>query len=117
MSERSNNDFENIVFERKSVRVYDETVKIPHEEMLAMIDEAVTAPSSVNMQPWRFVVVESEAEKAKLQPLLRFNTRQNATSSAMILIFGDLQCYEYGETITIGRWRKARCLQKCGINS
>lgn len=99
MSERSNNDFENIVFERKSVRVYDETVKIPHEEMLAMIDEAVTAPSSVNMQPWRFVVVESEAEKAKLQPLLRFNTRQNATSSAMILIFGDLQCYEYGKTI------------------
>jgi nitroreductase len=31
------------------------------------------------MQPWRFVVVESEAGKEKLKPLIRFNTRQNET--------------------------------------
>ena len=54
---RVNNDFSDITFGRKSVRVYDETVKISHEEMLTMIQEATTAPSSVNMQPWRFVVV------------------------------------------------------------
>ncbi len=51
------------------------------------------------MQPWRFVVVESAEQKAKLKPLIRFNTRQNDTSAAMILIFGDLACYEYGEEI------------------
>jgi nitroreductase len=51
------------------------------------------------MQPWRFVVVESPEEKQKLKPLIRFNTRQNDTSSAMILIFGDMECYEYGEVI------------------
>ncbi|HGI5625397.1 TPA: nitroreductase family protein, partial [Streptococcus pyogenes] len=89
-----NNDFSEITFGRKSVRVYDETYKISHEEMLEMIQEATTAPSSVNMQPWRFVVVESDEEKEKLKPLIRFNTRQNETSSAMVLIFGDLLCYE-----------------------
>lgn len=94
-----NNDFADITFGRKSVRVYDESYKISHEEMLEMIQEAVTAPSSVNMQPWRFVVVESEAAKAKLKPLIRFNTKQNDTSSAMVLIFGDLACYEFGEEI------------------
>ena len=94
-----NNDFADITFGRKSVRVYDENYKISHEEMLEMIQEAVTAPSSVNMQPWRFVVVESAEAKAKLQPLIRFNTKQNETSSAMVLIFGDLQCYEFGEEI------------------
>ncbi len=94
-----NNDFQDILFGRKSVRVYDESVKIPHEEMLEMIQETTTAPSSVNLQPWRFVVVESEEGKAKLKPLIRFNTRQNDTSSAMILIFGDMNCYEYGEEI------------------
>ena len=83
----------------KSIRVYDENVKIPHEEMLEMIQEATTAPSSVNLQPWRFVVVESEEAKAKLKPLIRFNTKQNDTSSAMVLIFGDMNCYEYGEEI------------------
>lgn len=99
MTTTKNNDFSNILFDRKSVRVYDESYKISHEEMLEMIQESVTAPSSVNMQPWRFVVVESEAEKAKLKPLIRFNTRQNDTSSAMVLIFGDLECYELGEEI------------------
>ncbi|WP_313629465.1 nitroreductase family protein [Enterococcus italicus] len=91
--------FSDIVFGRKSVRVYDETYKISHEEMLAMIQEATTAPSSVNMQPWRFVVVESDEQKANLKPLIRFNTRQNDTSSAMVLIFGDMACYELGEEI------------------
>ncbi|HFD1815237.1 TPA: nitroreductase family protein [Enterococcus hirae] len=94
-----NNDFSSVVFGRKTVRVYDETVKISHEEMLEMIQETTTAPSSVNMQPWRFVVVESEEAKAKLKPLIRFNTRQNDTSSAMVMIFGDMNCYEYGEEI------------------
>lgn len=94
-----NNDFSSVVFGRKSVRLYDETVKISHEEMLEMIQETTTAPSSVNMQPWRFVVAESEKAKAKLKPLIRFNTRQNDTSSAMVMIFGDMNCYEYGEEI------------------
>lgn len=94
-----NNDFSSVVFGRKSVRVYDETVKISHEEMLEMIQETTIAPSSVNMQPWRFVVAESEEAKAKLKPLIRFNTRQNDTSSAMVMIFGDMNCYEYGEEI------------------
>nr|WP_315529950.1 nitroreductase family protein [Carnobacterium maltaromaticum] len=96
---RVNNDFSEITFGRKSVREYDETFKISHEEMLEMIQESTTAPSSVNMQPWRFVVIESDEQKAKLKPLIRFNTRQNDTSSAMILIFGDMQCYELGEKI------------------
>ncbi len=93
------NDFSNIVFNRKSIRVYDETVKISHEEMLQMIQEATTAPSSVNLQPWRFVVIESDEQKEILKPLIRFNTRQNDTSSAMILIFGDMECYKLGEEI------------------
>ena len=94
-----NNDFSDITFGRKSIRAYDETVKISHEEMLAMIQEATTAPSSVNFQPWRFVVVESAEQKELLKPLVKFNALQNDTSAAMVLCFGDLACYELGETI------------------
>ena len=85
-----NNDFSDIVFGRKSIRVYDETVKIPHEEMLEMIQEATTAPSSVNLQPWRFVVVESEEAKAKLKTFIRFNSQKNDTSSAIFINFFDI---------------------------
>ena len=99
MTNIKTNDFNEITFGRKSIRAYDETVKISQEEMLEMIAEATKAPSSVNMQPWRFVVVESDEAKAKLLPLVRFNGSQNNTSSAMILIFGDMNCHEYGEEI------------------
>lgn len=96
---QKNNDFSKIMLERRSVRHYDETFKIPHDEMLEMIQKAITAPSSVNLQPWRFVVVESDEMKAKLKPLIRFNTLQNETSSAMVLIFGDMRCHDRGEEI------------------
>ncbi|MDO5018046.1 MAG: nitroreductase family protein [Lagierella massiliensis] len=94
-----NNDFKDIVFNRHSVKVFDENYKIPQDEMLQIIKEATKAPSSVNLQPWRFVVVESEEGKQKLRPLIRFNQRQNDSSSAMILIFGDMRCYERAEEI------------------
>ena len=94
-----NNTFTDVMLGRKSIRVYDENVKISQLEMLQMIEEATTAPSSVNMQPWRFVVVESPEAKEALKPLIRFNVRQNDTSAAMVLIFGDMECYELGEEI------------------
>ncbi|WP_336251050.1 nitroreductase family protein, partial [Stomatohabitans albus] len=82
-----------------SVKVFDENVKIEHDEMLEMINEAVKAPSSVNMQPWRFLVVDSPKGKDILRPLIRFNTRQNDTSAAMVVVFGDMRCYENAEDI------------------
>lgn len=94
-----NNNFEDILKGRRSVRNYDATVKISKEEMTNMLEDAVTAPSSVNMQPWRFVVVESDEGKETLKPLIRFNGLQNDTSSAMVLIFGDLQSFDYAEAI------------------
>lgn len=74
---------------RKSVKEFDSTVKIPHEEMLEMIKLATEAPSSVNLQPWRFVIVESDEAKASIKNLVRFNTRQLETSSAFILVLSD----------------------------
>ncbi len=91
--------FKNILFNRKSIKVYDKNFKISNEEILEMIDEAVSAPSSVNFQPWRFVVVNSEKGKEILSPLVKYNPRQNNTSSAMIVIFGDKKCQEFGDEI------------------
>ncbi|MGV2788421.1 nitroreductase family protein, partial [Clostridium perfringens] len=94
-----NNDFANIVRGRRSVRNYDENIKISKEELSEMISEASLAPSSANMQPWRVIVVDTPEGKEKLRPLVRFNTLQNDTSSAMLLIFGDTQSYLYAEEI------------------
>ena len=102
------NDFSDIVYNRRSIRKFDTSVKIPREEMLEILDKTVTAPSSVNMQPWRFVVVDSEEGKDKLKPFVSYNAIQNETSSAMVLIFADLKSQEraeeiYGKAVTQGK--------------
>lgn len=93
------NDFNKIIAERKSIRKYDPEVKISKIEMTEMLKLASTAPSAANIQPWRVVVVESDEAKATLEPVLMGNKLQNETSSAMLLIFGDLLAYENVERI------------------
>lgn len=94
-----NNDFRDVVLNRRSIRTYDADHKIPKETMLKILEDAALAPSSVNSQPWRFVVVESQEGKDTLEPLIRFNKSQNSTSSAMILIFADMNCIDRAEEI------------------
>ena len=60
MDKLVNNNFSDIALNRKSIRRYDENVKISREEILTMLDEANRAPSSVNLQPWRYVVVDTK---------------------------------------------------------
>ncbi|PGZ98565.1 nitroreductase family protein [Bacillus pseudomycoides] len=93
------NNFTEIITGRHSIRNYDPTVKISKEEMTEILTEATLAPSSVNMQPWRFLVIDSAEGKEKLAPLAKFNQRQVETSAAMIAVFGDLNNFENGEAI------------------
>ena len=93
------NDFDQIVNGRRSIKLYDPTVKISREEMSEIIAQASKAPSSINLQPWRFLVIDSEEGKEKLLPLASFNSNQVKTSSAVIAIFGDLNNFDYAEEI------------------
>ncbi|MCM3749614.1 nitroreductase family protein [Paenibacillus pasadenensis] len=93
------NDFKAIVAGRKSVRAYDPMVKISREEMTELLEEATLAPSSVNLQPWRFLVVESEEGKAKLAELAPRNLSQVQTSAAVIAVFGDMKAFDNADEI------------------
>lgn len=93
------NDFMKIMKGRRSIRNYDPTVKISKEEMTEILKEATTAPSSVNAQPWRFLVIESAEGKEKLAKLAKFNQSQVSTSSAVIAVFADMNNGDYIEEI------------------
>lgn len=84
---------------RRSIRKYDPTVKISKDEMTEILKKATRAPSSLNMQSWRFFIVESIEAKEKLRPVLYGNHLQLDTSAAMICIFTDLEKFSYAEKI------------------
>ncbi|MCG7385645.1 nitroreductase family protein [Paenibacillus sp. ACRRY] len=93
------NDFDNIVLERRSVKVYNPEVKISREELSQILAKASRAPSAINMQPWRFLVIDSAEGKEKLAPLASFNQTQALTSSAVIAVFYDANNIEYMDEI------------------
>lgn len=93
------NDFNKIVLERRSVKIYDPEVKISREEMSEILVQASRAPSAINMQPWRFLVIDSAEGKEKLASLATFNQTKVLTSSAVIAVFYDANNVEYMDEI------------------
>ncbi len=53
------------IMNRRSVRAY-EARKIPRDILGTILEAGNEAPSAMNSQPWRFVVVEDEGAKRKL---------------------------------------------------
>ncbi|MGR3762809.1 nitroreductase family protein [Rossellomorea sp. NS-SX7] len=93
------NDFQEIITGRRSIRNYDPTVKISKEEMTEILEEATLAPSSVNLQPWRFLVIDSPEGKETLAPLAKFNQTQVKTSAAVIAVFVDMNSLDFADEI------------------
>ncbi|GIP45938.1 putative NAD(P)H nitroreductase YdgI [Paenibacillus sp. J45TS6] len=93
------NDFNEITLGRRSIKTYDPTVKISREEMSEIIAKATRAPSSVNLQSWRFVVIDSEEGKETLSHLARFIKDKVMSSSAVIAVFADMDNFDYAEEI------------------
>lgn len=91
-------DFFTVVEERRSVRYYDPSVKISKEEIEEILKVAITSPSSSNLQPWRFLVINEQELQDKLLPIA-YNQQQVADASAVIAVFGDLEWINEGERI------------------
>ncbi|PLR80285.1 nitroreductase family protein [Bacillus canaveralius] len=87
-----------VIRERHSVRKYDPDYKISKEELEDILKEATLAPSSSNLQPWQFLVIQDEETKKELRAIAN-NQEQVETSSAVIAILGDLEMYENVEKV------------------
>ena len=99
-------EFFDVIKGRKSVKYFDPNVKIKREKIIEMLNEANIAPSSCNLQPWRYIVVDTQEGKEKLGSA-NYNKIQNDTSAAMIIVLGDLNHYGkfdeiYGEAVEKG---------------
>lgn len=75
-------EFRQVVESRRSVRKFTDR-KIPKDVLDACLDLALLAPSSCNLQPWEFHVVQSSEKKQKL---VEACMSQNAATTAAELI-------------------------------
>lgn len=93
-----NQAFSEVIRARRSVRSYDPSFKISTEDMKELLGEAILAPSSSNVQPWRFLIIDSQPLKEKLLPIA-YNQQQVVEASAVIAVLGDREGYKLVDTI------------------
>ena len=74
--------------QRRSVRAYDPT-PIPAEELEEILDVVRLAPSAFNLQPWRFVVVETPELRERLAEAA-YGQRQVRSAPAVIVLYTDM---------------------------
>ena len=87
-----------VIRERHSVRKYDSSVKISREEIAEMLTEATLAPSSSNLQPWKFIVIDDQEVKKELRQIA-YNQEPVETSSAVIAVLGDKEMHQNIEKV------------------
>lgn len=69
MLKTSEKSLSTVIKERKSVRIYDPEYKISREEIEEILNEAILAPSSSNLQSWRFLVITDQETKRELRQI------------------------------------------------
>lgn len=55
---------------RHACKVFDDTKKIPEEDLNFILEVARKSPSSFGMEPWKFLVVQNQELKEKLDLLV-----------------------------------------------
>ncbi len=73
---------------RRSTPSFDGT-PVPAEDLRQIVEAGLHAPSGYNMQPWRFVVVQSPEQKKKLRAA-SYNQAKVEEASVVIVACGDM---------------------------
>ncbi|CAG7652439.1 nitroreductase family protein [Paenibacillus allorhizosphaerae] len=98
MSSAVQTDFFTIIRERHSVRYFDASYKLSEQEIKELLELAGSAPSSWNLQHWKFIAITEAAVKEKLLPIAN-GQKQIVDASVIVAILGDLQANQNVEAV------------------
>jgi len=87
-----------VIHERTSINKFDSSRQISEAEIREIVADATHAPSSYNIQHWRFVAITDPEKKKQLQAAAH-NQVKVGEASATIIVLGDLRGYEKMERI------------------
>src|SRR5580700_6904145 len=87
MMTKNNKTLSQAIEERRATPSFDGS-PIPAEDLRQILNAGLQAPSGYNMQPWRFVVVQSAEQKKKLRAA-SYNQGKVEEASAVIVACGD----------------------------
>lgn len=84
------NDFMKAMDFRHACKVFDETKKIPDEQMRFILETGRKSPSSFGMEAWKFLVITNEELKAKIRPAC-WNQVQVTSCSHLVIVLAGIE--------------------------
>jgi nitroreductase len=76
-------EFSEAVAKRRSVRHFNTKLAVSDEDVTALLEAAVTAPTAGNIQPWRFVVLRSQESRDRLSAVIG---QKWATAAPVVIV-------------------------------
>ena len=87
-------DFLDVLSERHAAEQFDPTASITRSEIETLVEEASQAPSTFNLQHWRFVAITDPQIRAQLSTTTIQPNRQRVVDASVIfVILGDLEAH------------------------
>ena len=79
--------------ERRAVKHYDPDFVMPEQDRQELLDLALQAPTSFNLQNWRFVLAEDEGQKKKLREAA-WDQAQVTDASMVFVLCADVKAWD-----------------------
>lgn len=78
---------------RRSIKAFDPDHKLTAEEEKSLLEAAMVAPTSFNIQHWRFVILRDPELRAKIRTEFGNDQAQMTDASLLVLFTGDTKAY------------------------
>ncbi|WP_312152705.1 oxygen-insensitive NAD(P)H nitroreductase [Atlantibacter hermannii] len=76
-----------IIRTRYTSKAYDATRKLTDDQRAQLMDLLRFSPSSVNSQPWHFIIIDSEEAKARILPTVSEANAEKIQKAALVVLF------------------------------
>lgn len=81
------------IYQRRAVKGFDPNHKITEDDEKKLLEATIQAPTSFNIQHWRFVILRDTELRQKIQKELGFEQAQMTDASLLILFTGDMKAW------------------------
>ena len=78
-----------VMYNRRSVRVYEEDRPVEKEKIDVLLKAAMAAPSACNLQPWEFIVVTEKEGMHSLKDCIGANNGRHYNAAAAFVVCGN----------------------------
>ncbi len=82
------------IYQRRSIKEYDAEHKLSREEETKLLEAAIQAPTSFNIQHWRFVIVRDPELRQKIRKELGNDQAQMTDASLLIIMTADTNAWK-----------------------